>query len=398
MREGNWIDGRWAGPRAGDVFEPDLRPGEGARREPWPRSSVPDLERALDGLADGWPAWKRLGRRGRARVLLERLDDWQRHAPGVDGLALRLGLAEDDLDGELERGLERGDRVLERGGGRDEPGPVLVRVPACELWDGLVGAVLGPLLGGAPVLLLGDRDLPQLAHELVRALVEPDPEHPLAAALALLHEDRSVCLGSALASGDLTRAWIPGRADPDAATPIGGEAPRNASAVVLAGDDPAERARAVAAAAFDPVAALSGQRAGHVGRVFCHERRLSAFTEALLERLGTLSAAGTCRPFAGDLGATCEGLVHLGLDEGATLVLGGPDGSAGFRVALRKGTVVASVFTNVEPNMALARASRPAPVLSLVRLASDAEAQAAAEHADRPGVPVRGLGDAPSAG
>jgi len=396
MREGNWIDGRWAAPRAGDVFEPELRPREGAARDPWPRSSLVDLENALAGLADGWPAWKRLGRRGRARVLLERLDGWQRHAPGVDALALRLGLAHDDLDLELERGLERGDRVLEGRGGRDESGPVLVRVPGCELWEGLVGAVLGPLLGGVPVLLLGDRDLPHLAHEFVRALVEPDPEHPLASALALVHEDRSVCLEEALASGDLARAWIPGRADPDAVTPISGAAPRNASAVVLAGDDPLERAAALAAAAFAPVAALSGQRAGQLGRVFCHERRLSAFTGALLEQLEALSTAGTCRPFVGDLGATCEGLVRLGLDEGATLILGGPDGSAGFRGALRKGSVVPSVFTNVEPNMALARASRPAPVLSLVRLPSDAEAQAAVERADRPGPPVQGLGDAPS--
>lgn len=384
MREGNWIDGRWAAPRAGDLFEPDLRPVQGGVRELWPRSSAVDLDGALDGLESGWPAWKRLGRRGRASALLERLDCWQRDAPGVDALALRLGLAFDDLDLELERGLEVGDRAL--AGGGDEPGPVLVRVPACELWEGLVGAVLGPLVCGAPVLLLGDSDLPQVAHELVRALVEPDPEHPLAAALALLHEDRSACIDEALASGDLARAWVPGlaQADADPATPVGGAAPRNASAVVLIGDDPVERAVEIAAAAFDPVAALSGQRAGHLGRVFCHERRLSAFTEALLKDLEGRASAPTCRPFLGDLGATCERLVRLGLDEGATLMLGGPDGSAGFRGALRKGSVVASVFTNVEPNMALARASRPAPVLSLVRLSSDAEARAAAELADRP--------------
>lgn len=392
MREGNWIDGRREAAAGGDAFEPALRPGGGHEREAWPRSGPRDLERALGALRRGGAAWARLTRADRERALLERLDAWQRHAPGVDGVAERLGLAYDALDGELERALHACDRVLEgpvaggatRASGRraSASGPVLVRVSAQELWERLAVELLHPLLGGACVVLVSDPDLPWVADETARALLEPDPEHPLAGALALLHADRPALLEAALRGGELGRAWLGGLELEPHGTPVEGAAPRNASTAVLLEEDPARRAREVLDAAFGPARALGGQRAGQVARVFCHERRLSEFTDALLEALDALPEAGRCRSFVDGLGARCARLARLGLDEGATLLRGAPEGRAGFRGAARDASLWPSVFTNVEPGMALARSAGPAPVLSLVRAGDDEVALAAARRAD----------------
>lgn len=382
MRDGNWIDGRREPAAEGGLFESALRSGGGHRREPWPRSDGADLEWALGSLGSAGPSWRGLSARDRRACLLDRLDAWQRRAPGVDELAERLGLGHDALDDELELALHAGDRILDGGGGRGESGTVLVRVPASELWERALAEVLRPLLAGASVLVLSDPDLPWVMDELLRALVEPDPEHPLASAVALLHGDRPGLVQEALRGGGLSRAWLGGLEVEAHGTPVQGHGPRGASEVVLRGEDPAERAVEVLEAAFGPARALGGQRAGHTARVFCHERHLSGFTDALLVGLDAAPREGRCRPFVSDLGRRCGALVRLGLDEGATLLRSGPEGRSGFRGGSRDASLWPSVFTNVEPQLTLARATEPAPVLSLVRAADDDTAQALAGRAD----------------
>ncbi|MFT7485346.1 MAG: acyl-CoA reductase-like NAD-dependent aldehyde dehydrogenase, partial [Candidatus Paceibacteria bacterium] len=130
---------------------------------------------------------------------------------------------------------------------------------------------------------------------------------------------------------------------------------------------------------------LSGQRNGQVARVFCHERVLSKFTEALLWELDCAQGDAGCVRFSAGLALHLEKHLRLGLDEGATL-LRGPDGAGmGFRDSKRKGSLAPSVFTNAEPTMGLVRATRPAPLLSILRVTSDAEALAARDRADEPG-------------
>jgi acyl-CoA reductase-like NAD-dependent aldehyde dehydrogenase len=200
--------------------------------------------------------------------------------------------------------------------------------------------------------------------------------------VALLHADRPALLDGALRGGRLTRAWLGGLELEPHGTAVEGVAPRGASEAVLLEEDPARRAHEVLDRAFGPVRALGGQRAGQVARVFCHERRLSAFTDALLEALDARPLEGGCRPFVDGLEGRIARLVRLGLDEGATLVRGALDGRPGFRGGSRDASLWPRIFTNVEPGMALARAQEPAPVLSLVRVADDDTAEAAARRAD----------------
>ncbi len=86
-----------------------------------------------------------------------------------------------------------------------------------------------------------------------------------------------------------------------------------------------------------------------------------------LERPGMLFDSG----LASHIGRISQ----LGLDEGATLIRGAYGAFTGSQRRMRDAILVPSVFTNVEPLMALAKTDRPAPVLSLLRVTSDSEAQ-----------------------
>ena len=213
--------------------------------------------------------------------------------------------------------------------------------------------------------------------------------------LSLIHDDGSTCLRAALLSGGIHRVRFGGNveelaevtrlAEPGAVlrqragrlAPFGAgviepappelflHSPQNAPLTVGADEDPDLSAREACERAFGPATALSGQRAGQVGRVLCHQRLFSRFTEALLAHVEELDPP--CALFDGSLAAYTESLCRLGLDEGATLIQGGLD-AFGRRPRSGKGGVpVPSIFTNVEPQLQLALASRPAPVLSLIR-------------------------------
>lgn len=416
MRDGNWIDGAWCGSGAGDGFEVVLRGVGDAGREWWPRSTPDDLVRALQGLERGGGDWRALGRSARAGVLADVLDSWQDEPDDFDALARCLGFGVGELDDHLEAALEAGDRCLEAPASREaaeDPRPLLVRARAGEFLAGPVRAALPALLEGRALLFLSDPDLPALTRDFVAQL---SSDERLAGAVALLHEDRNTCLAVALASEAFTGAHAPGTRKlalsvprgaptlPAAASrpPVGVRASfgsgildrevRSASGrrafpvedaplsdgarAVFFRDDPAEAAQRIALLAFDPVASLSGQLEGQVGRVMCHERHFSHFTEALLEELEELRSRPACPSFTSGLRSRCAQLRRLGLDEGATLVLDGLERSAGFREGSREAILAPSVFTNVEPTMGVARASEPAPVLSLLRAESDAEARA----------------------
>ena len=409
MRDANFCAGTWGPAEAGDGFEAELASAAGGPRDWWPRSGSADLARALEGLRRGAPAWYGLGAAERTGVLGAMLDRWQDDPRDLDALAAFLGFGEGDLDDALEAALEEGDRCLAAGpaGG---PGPLLARVPAGELFVGLVREVLPALLAGEPVLLFADPDLPQVTRGFVTRLVE---DERLAGAVALLHEDRTACLGAALDSGAFERAYLPGfqrgaerggrphdsagslrqgSAGPTFGAGVLGGAEvsstrlerrplRNGVALVLEGDDPRREARRVAEAAFGPSGALSGQAAGQVGQVLCHERSFSSFSRELLERVEELSAKPACPLFTRGLRAHVAELRRLGLDEGATLLMDGQEGPTGFRGASKRAILTPSVFTNVEPSMGLAKATRPAPVLALLRTTSDTEARALA-HGD----------------
>ncbi len=406
MQDSNFIDGAWAPALGGDVFEAGLRQRSREESIWWPRSGARDLVAAVAGLRRASPAWRRRRPDERAELLSLALDRWHGNASGADQLAELLGLGEGALDDDFERALLTGDELIATAPIADhsDERPAVVRVSAAELYPGLVREVIGELLHGRSVLILSDPDLPWAAHELVLQL---SSDKALAGVVALLHDDRRACTSIALKSSAFSRVYLPG-VNPDRATgevPRGlsvstsqgfgvgvfdnlpgeekngpGEvilkAPANTSFVVLEGDDPAAAATEAYDRAFGAVRALSGQRAGQVGRVICHQRLFSTFTEALLERMERARDEVACRVFSSNLDRYQANLCRLGLDEGATLVLGGPEEVSGFRGGRQNGILPPSVFTNAEPTMGLSNAFRPAPVLSLIRASSDAAAHA----------------------
>jgi hypothetical protein len=145
---------------------------------------------------------------------------------------------------------------------------------------------------------------------------------------------------------------------------------RNTSLVVRRADDAEELARVAARRAFSRVEALSGQRAGALGRVVCHERSFSRFSTALLAELERMPDFAEPVPLLER--ATRAHVSHarsLGLDEGATLVLSRKDPPA-------------CVFTNVDERLRLATLARCAGLLVLLRAASDEEGAALAARLD----------------
>jgi acyl-CoA reductase-like NAD-dependent aldehyde dehydrogenase len=145
---------------------------------------------------------------------------------------------------------------------------------------------------------------------------------------------------------------------------------RNTSLLVRRGDDAQECARVAARRAFGRVASLSGQRAGALGRVVCHERQFSRFSAALLaelERTGDFERP--VPPLERETRAHLAAARALGLDEGATLVLAGREPPA-------------CLFTNVDERLQLATLARCAPLLVLLRTTSDEEGAALAARLD----------------
>ncbi len=397
MHHANWIDGSWQPALAGDQFTTEL---DGR----WPRSGGGDVAAALEAARGAAGAWSRTTLDQRVEVLEDALDHWEEDDSAEQRLAALLGLAEGALDPVRDEAIDLADTLLEEA---EEPAaaevvaPVLVRVPAAELTPGLVRAVFRPLLAGRALLLLSDADLPRLATSFCDRL---DSVGLPPGVISLLHDDRSGTLRSAIQSGGFSRIRYGGTGAQNAAVkrwlstgaaaaPRGGGpapfgvgvvevappelhlyTPRNSGFVVREEDDPERAAQRICRGAFGAAETLSGQRAGQIGRVICHERVFSSFTEALLETHDELGE-DRCALVDRSLREYVDGLGRVGLDEGATMIRGGFGGAATKRARSRAGTPAPVVFTNVEAQMELALASRPAPVLCLLRAADDDEGE-----------------------
>ncbi len=363
----NRIDGAPSPARGGGRFEV-----AGGRGGAWARSGPGDVAHALASLARGAPSW------------FDRSVDWRGGTcpRGTDPRGLirgTLGLAEDEP---LHPGTPTAIEVVPAAG----PGVCVVRRSWCERSAGLHTAASAELEAGRAVLLIGDGRAPAIAeavYEDLRAAGVP------ADALALLFDDGDVALRAAVLAPEVTRALISGhdgdgdRLDPlleRARAPVGFGAgvvttagreilferltPR--TLVVDRDEDPCEAACRVVRGAFGRCEVLSGQAADRVGRVLVHPRRMSLFTERLLEELEVEGGAGpVLGPVDRDLWDSLARLRLQGLDGGATLIheaqTGSPRGGSGGRIARL-------VFSNVEPHMRLWGLARPAPVLLISRL------------------------------
>lgn len=423
----NWIGGEWCAALAGATFTPgaalrraaDPAPPEAA----CPRSTEADVRAAVLALERERAAWSATPVRER-RAIVARADEqlrarllgWpERAAPAVererdahwrDAFARRLGIADDPDFGQGDAG-----ELYGADAGRFAPpdalaaaaadapagsGLACVRAHWSELLAGVRNEVAPLLASGRSVLLLSDPHAPELASRVALAFAGAGLPP---GALALVHDDSRACLEAAVHDERVTSFHVSGpaavvrplerrlaarRAHGFGAGLDDAHALRVTSSVirVVTRDEDVEgAATAVIDAAFGRVRALSGQAPGALGHVLCHERVFSRFTAELLAQLAvSRDAAEPLALLERELALDARRLYELGLDEGATPIFTAaeaPGGDARYHFPV--------VFTNVEEHMRLARVSRPAPVLRLMRIASDERAHALAAEFERAG-------------
>ncbi|MCH2103640.1 MAG: aldehyde dehydrogenase family protein [Planctomycetes bacterium] len=394
---GNLINGRWRAAGPGEGFVVSGAAGEELTRRP--RSSAHELEEALGVLEGSCQSWSQRPQEERLEVV--RAMDLAGVLAGWAGaLGSRLGLEEAAAVELLCDDLEEA-RQPERDG-VSGPGVALVRAAPTTLMSGLLPLVQGALARGRSVLVLADPALPWLAEAVARAwgAAGGAPE-----VLALLHDDGATAARALLRSGRLTEVAVrdyaarlrevesqlasPQRESFGAGVLESGRCEvsflalpvRDSTASVTSDMDPEEAASSICDAAFGQKRALGGERGASLGRVSCHEALFSVFTRALLECFDALeSVAGPSQaPLRADFGDWSEELSQLAVGEGATCLRGGPTDSIGKG---RRAKITKSVFTNVEPNWRLSRASRPAPALSLMRAHSDVSVRELARACD----------------
>jgi len=400
----NRIGGLWVAPASGSTHE--VASAEGSVLGSWPRSGADDLEAALDAARQAGKPWRELRHGLRVGILRQGLETVV-HARSIDqGMADRLGLPVAECVRYRRQAFRRGDAVL-----RHAPGPqpsngvALVRVDARAAVSGLVEDVYAPLSRGLPTLLLSDPAMPFLADELCLAL---DDAGLPRGALSVLHDDGATILRAAAARPEVKRVLVRGtsqliqtaREAFDRRPPVSGADDASFGAgvpgrgryrfhgrvlsdrtfVVRSGSDPDGAAEEVVRRAFGPLETWSGQAEGSVGRVLCHERIFSRFSEALLGTLDELTTEGNAlAALDPTIWDEIAARISLGLDEGATLILGEPTGS---RRPRRDAILAPSVFTNAEPRMRLLRPGLPASVLVLMRCKDDAQAATLADELD----------------
>jgi aldehyde dehydrogenase (NAD+) len=300
---------------------------------------------------------------------------------------------------EVERHLPRSSRARRRWLGAPlrasttPPGIVLLLTHWSLLHAGLRRRVLQHLFTGSAVIVLDSPRVPMIAQSFARELEQVGLPP---GALAVLHDDGRDLLSATLARGGFDVLHAVGHAEDEerlaralgaSVLPTGTRPPFGAGVLVGGGpelrfellrkgevivhldDDPAERAEAVALAALGRAETLGGQLPGQQGRVRCHPRRLSEFTEALLAVLDGDPALADLPPALDpDLPQALLAVRQLGLDEGATLIHEGrPGPDSDSRGPKRNATLSPLVFTNVEPGMRIAALERPMPLLLLSR-------------------------------
>lgn len=400
----NRIGGDWVGSATG--LSRELTTAAGAVLGNWPRSGDADLDSALAAAHGVEQQWRDMRHALRVGVLRQGLETIV-HARSLDlSIAERLGLSSAECVRYRRQAYRRGDAVLRHApGSQPAQGVALVRVDARAAVSGLVEDLFAALARGLPTILLSDPAMPFLADQVGLALDEAGLPK---GALSVLHDDGLTVMRAAIARPEVHRVFVRGtpqliqsaRAAFDQRPPnssahdsaFGAGVPGTGSSrfrgrvlgdrtfVVRSGSDPDGAAEEVVRRGFGAIETWSGQAEGSVGRVLCHERIFSRFSDALLGTLDELATEG--KALAAIDTALWEEIgerVSLGLDEGATLILGDPAGS---RRPKPDAILTPSVFTNAEPRMRLLRPGMPACVLVLMRCKDDAQAAALADELD----------------
>ena len=395
----NLLGGRWEAAADGRTFRVHPRRAPFGPPETWPRSGAEDALWAVGAAREAAAGWSELPRGARRERLVVLADRLEARGDLADLLARALGLEEDELAArhaeELFR-LREGLELLAEG--VDCPGAGVFQAHWSDFAGGLAARLAARLVAGATAVVVADPALPHAPLALARAAREA--ELP-AGVVNVLFDDVGAALREALGFPGLAWARLrgPWRALKRLRQHTGPFPAQwrvwpvtNATHRIAEDADPAAEAALVLEKAIARSSTLSGQLPGQVGRVVCHQRLFSRFSEELLRSLEAAPDARRPVPaIDGDLPEHVRRAWALGLDEGATPIFGGeppgrpaapagePDGEPGGRAPR---AVPPVVFTNVEPGQRLARLGRPAPVLTLIRAASDEAARELARKLD----------------
>lgn len=334
-----------------------------------PRSGVEEVEVARASIARGARSWwrrpledrRRLVERGLARFVSAALEEAPRLAAG-------LGLDPHELEPELAESGRAG--VAAARLGRQAPPGVALVVPDWRTPTGpLLADVARALVEGHVVLLCADEHAPLIPALLVEELLDVGlPTN----SLALLHAPTEEALDLAIQSGlERVSIWseaariahlrrvVSGAAVPTQRLRLHRARPDR----LPLGADPEDAAEEAVRRAFGRASTLSGVRGGQLSTLYVPAAELSVFTEALVERM--LVDRSYLEPLPFLVPGAARRLREawtLGLDEGATLILGGEVRS---RSGERRSAPV--LLTNGEARMRSARRVEPEPVLLLCR-------------------------------
>ena len=423
---GNWIGGEWRPATDEQVFEVSAADSADVLGR-WPRSSARDVASAVRLAQAGqasWAAWpkeRRLALLERAlAILVLDFDPDQR-------MARRIGLEPHELAPHLAHVAEALSHALATGAAEpsSSDGVHVLAPDWSEILHEPALALFNALQAGRSVLLLADARLPMACEVLASALERATLP---AGVLALVHDDGDTCLRAALADPGIATVELSAhaarlrklerlaqrahgrfgpsaRAESTAGFGAGLEESsgasfhyrllRNRSHVVAADADPAAEALYILEHAFGRATALSGQRTGSIGRVICHQRLFSRFTTELLALLDrSPDAAHPLRAIDAEATAHMRRILELGLDEGATPIFCGEQRRSRPTAAVLHDSPTPAghradaslwpiVFTNADEHMRLAWSTRPAPVLCLLRVASDTDGRALAGELER---------------
>lgn len=376
----NWIAGAWRSARGERSYQ-RLERADGARAaldHRWPESSAEDVREAVEAAAVASQRWLGRSRSARwnaanelAQALVRELD--------VAAIAADLGLPA------LEYAPHAGEhelRLLEaleyRRDGAEQEGVVAFGAHWSDGAAGVLARLLARLVGGQTAIVWADARAPHVASALARAL---ETSTFPAGVVNVLHGESREGRDALFATPGLACGrWKAPQSELEQfaerfAARVNSQWElwlcANRSALVCERDNVEQAARSVAEQAFSRAATLSGQHPGHVARVLCHQRRFSQFCEEFRRLLAVdADAMRPCRALDDDLERHVLASWAQGMDEGATPIFGEPPAARERSAAEGVGGVV---FVNVDPAGALCRSSRPAPLLSLVRVASDEE-------------------------
>ncbi len=368
----------------------------------FPESDAKDADAAVSAVADGWQEWADTSPEQRATVLENAAGVLQRQRDClIEELVREEGKTSAEATVEVTRtpmnlrfyageALRTAGVTLPSGDG----GLVLtLRAPvgvvaAITPWNfplNIPSRKLGPALAAGNGVVYKPSDVtPLLGQRLVDALLEGGLP---AGAIAVLHGGAEVA-SALVTDGRVGAVTFTGstnvgeaihrvsRASQRTQLEMGGKNP----VVVLEDADLDRAATLIVKGAFG----LSGQACTGTSRVIVHD----AVHDALVDRIAAKARALRVGPGLADgvdLGPqaterqqrTVMGYVALALDDGATLVAGGPNDDAQDLTAgdLAHGLYVRpTVFTGVEPNSELATEEVFGPVLAVLRVHSFDEA------------------------